>query len=80
MFTTMVITKATITPNPVNAGKQFVLSVNVLDKVFAIVDDQGRAILTDEGKAIEHTTETAILSSDNLVIMSDSGEAICIEK
>lgn len=38
------ITGATITPNPVQTGKQYIISVEITDLIFALADNDGVGI------------------------------------
>lgn len=42
-----------LTPNVVFTGQQFVISVGIKDKIYAILDSNGRYILTSQNKIIE---------------------------
>ena len=52
---TVKITVVTITPNPVNAGAKFVISVSVAEDIPAILTSDGYYIETSDGYAIERT-------------------------
>lgn len=72
----VVITDVMITPNPVTAGAQYIISVEVLPKVFAIMDTDNNCILDADGCAIERATETDswyLLDSDGNMVQDDAG-------
>ena len=58
----IVITGISIRPNPVEVGKQYIVSVEIRDKI--------RGIMTADGKAI--------MTSDNLVISKTGPEPGCL--
>lgn len=47
------IADARLTPDTVITGRSFILSVEIKDKVFAILDSSGRYLMTQDNKAIE---------------------------
>lgn len=47
------IADARLTPDTVIAGRSFIISVDVRDKVFAILDSAGRYLSTQNNRAIE---------------------------
>lgn len=49
----IVITGATLTPNPVTTGKNFIISVEVLDKVYVLDTGDGTALADSDGAMIE---------------------------
>ncbi len=49
----IMITGVQITPNPVYAARQFIISVEVVDKIYAILDTDGNYIMDTDGNAIE---------------------------
>lgn len=49
----IVIISVTITPNPVEAGKRFAISAEVLDKVYVLDTGDGSALADDDGALIE---------------------------
>lgn len=44
-----------LTPNVVMAGKQFILSVEIKDKIYGILDSEGMCLMTEDGKIIERS-------------------------
>ncbi len=52
---TVKITGITMTPNPVQTGAQFMISVSVVDVIPAILTSDGCYIETSDGYAIERT-------------------------
>lgn len=49
----ILISDVRMTPNPVNAGASFVLSVEIIDKVYALVTKDGKYLMTKNNKVIE---------------------------
>ena len=49
----ILISDVRMTPNPVNAGASFVLSVKIIDKVYALVTKDGKYLMTKNNKVIE---------------------------
>lgn len=49
----IVITGAAMMPNPVEAGRPFLVSVEVLDKVYVLDTGDGSALADDNGALIE---------------------------
>lgn len=47
------IADARLTPDTVITGRSFILSVEIKDKVFAILDSGGRYLSTQNNRAIE---------------------------
>ena len=48
----ILITDVNMNPNPVEAGKKFILSVEVRDKIFGIMASDGKVFTTQDGKVI----------------------------
>lgn len=44
-----------LTPNMVDSGKQFVISVEIKDKIYGILDSEGMCLITEDGKIIERS-------------------------
>lgn len=42
-----------LTPDIVVAGKQFIISVEIKDKIYGILDSAGKYIMAEDGKIIE---------------------------
>lgn len=57
MAANIVITDAKVAPNPVDAGKQILISVGIADMVYAILTNDNYYIKTEDGKAISRPTE-----------------------
>lgn len=49
----ILISDVRMTPNPVNVGASFVLSVKIIDKVYALVTKDGKYLMTKNNKVIE---------------------------
>ena len=49
----ILISDVRMTPNPVNAGASFVLSVKIIDNVYALVTKDGKYLMTKNNKVIE---------------------------
>lgn len=49
----ILISDVRMTPNPVNAGASFVLSVKIIDKAYALVTKDGKYLMTKNNKVIE---------------------------
>jgi hypothetical protein len=49
----ILISDVRMTPNPVNAGASFVLSVKIIDKVYALATKDGKYLMTKNNKVIE---------------------------
>ena len=49
----ILISDVRMTPNPVNAGAIFVLSVKIIDKVYALATKDGKCLMTKNNKVIE---------------------------
>ena len=49
----ILISDVRMTPNPVNAGASFVLSVKIIDKVYALATKDGKCLMTKNNKVIE---------------------------
>ena len=48
----ILINDVRMTPNPVNAGASFVLSVKIIDKVYALATKDGKYLMTKNNKVI----------------------------
>lgn len=53
----ILISDVRMTPNPVNAGASFVLSVKIIDKVYALVTKDGKYLMTKNNKVIKKFQE-----------------------
>lgn len=42
-----------LTPDIVVAGKQFIISVEIKDKIYGILDSSGKYLMAEDGKIIE---------------------------
>lgn len=42
-----------LTPDVVTVGKQFIVSVEIKDKIYGILDSAGRYLMAENGKIIE---------------------------
>lgn len=42
-----------LTPDIVVAGKQFIISVEIKDKIYGILDSAGKYLMAEDGKIIE---------------------------
>lgn len=49
----IIIDSVKLTPDVVNPGQTFIISVGIKDKVYAILDSKGRYIKATSNKAIE---------------------------
>lgn len=49
----ILINDVRMTPNPVNVGASFVLSVKIIDKVYALATKDGKCLMTKNNKVIE---------------------------
>ena len=49
----ILISDVKMTPNPVNVGASFVLSVKIIDKVYALATKDGKCLMTKNNKVIE---------------------------
>ena len=49
----ILISDVRMTPNPVNVGASFVLSVKIIDKVYALATKDGKYLMTRNNKVIE---------------------------
>lgn len=49
----IVINDVKMTPNPVNTRASFVLSVKIIDKVYALATKDGKCLMTKNNKVIE---------------------------
>ena len=49
----ILISDVRMTPNPVNAGASFVLSVKIIYKVYALATKDGKCLMTKNNKVIE---------------------------
>ena len=49
----ILISDVRMTPNPVNAGASLVLSVKIIDKVYALVTKDGKYLMTKNNKVVE---------------------------
>lgn len=49
----ILISDVKMTPNPVTARASFVLSVKIIDKVYALVTKDGKYLMTKNNKVIE---------------------------
>ncbi|MDT4368475.1 hypothetical protein RO865_06530 [Blautia faecis] len=49
----ILISDVRMTPNPVNVGASFVLSVKIIDKVYALATKDGKYLMTKNNKVIE---------------------------
>ena len=79
----IMIQSVTITPNPVAAGEQVLLSVHIADVVYGILTSDGKYLATSDGKAIQRTTgvaEVPILTSDDRQILDADGNPILARK
>lgn len=70
----VVITGISLSPNPVEAGKQFVLSVEIKDVVFVLGDDD-MVLIDDDGAYLEAPDEEIVLQvdDDGAVLTDDDG-------
>lgn len=79
----IMIQSVTITPNPVAAGEQVLLSVHIANVVYGILSSNGKYLATSDGKAIQRTTgvaEVPILTSDDRRILDADGNPILARK
>jgi hypothetical protein len=49
----ILISDVRMTPNPVNVVESFVLSVKIIDKVYALATKDGKYLMTKNNKVIE---------------------------
>lgn len=49
----IIIGNVQMTPNPVQTGRQFIISVGIVDKVYAMLTSDGKYIETAAGIPIE---------------------------
>lgn len=49
----ILISDVKMTPNPVTTGASFVLSVKIIDKVYALATKDGKCLMTKNNKVIE---------------------------
>ena len=79
----IMIQSVAITPNPVAAGEQVLLSVHIADVVYGILTSDGKYLATSDSKAIQRTTgvaEVPILTSDDRRILDADGNPILARK
>lgn len=57
MMADIVIQSVTITPNPVAAGEQVLLSVHIADVIYGILTSDGKCLTTSDGKAVQKNKE-----------------------
>ncbi len=53
-MTDCVITGVTLSPNPVNAGMQLLISVEITDRIYAILEKGGSMVLASDGAVVEY--------------------------
>lgn len=53
----IMIQSVTITPNPVAAGEQVLLSVSIADVIYGILTSDGKYLATSDSKAIQKNKE-----------------------
>lgn len=49
----IVIMNASLSPNPVQTGKPYIISVDIRDKIYVLDTGDGKALADSDGKAIE---------------------------
>lgn len=59
----ILINDVRMTPNPVNAGASFVLSVKIIDKVYALATKDGKYLMTKNNKVIEKIRVLLIINA-----------------
>lgn len=71
------IAGASLTPNPVNAGQQFLISVEIGNRYTVLADDDGSLIADGDGALIQVPEGTLVLAdADNTPIADEGGEII----
>ena len=71
------IASASLTPNPVNAGQQFLISVEIGDRYTVLADDDGSLIADNDGALIQVPEGTLVLAdADNTPIADSDGVII----
>ncbi|MDD2958873.1 MAG: hypothetical protein PHR92_10165 [Lachnospiraceae bacterium] len=77
MVCDIVITGVSITPNPVQTGKQYIISIQIEDALFVLGDEIGR-IIDNDGLLIEAPDAAILTVSDNdgAVIVDDNEDLI----